>query len=118
LVFEHELGEDQIDDLRHVDAGVEHVDRDGDVRRLVRLRECVDQRLRVRQLGMNDARERAFVVEVILVEALADVLSVQLIFGEDDGLAEAIATLHALVTSHQVFEHLVDRVLVEQPWKI
>ena len=31
----HQLEEHEVDDLRHVDAGVEHVDRDRDVRRLV-----------------------------------------------------------------------------------
>ena len=31
----HQLEEHEVDDLGHVDAGVEHVDRDGDVRRLV-----------------------------------------------------------------------------------
>ena len=31
----HQLEEDQVDHFRHVDAGVEHVHRDGDVRRLV-----------------------------------------------------------------------------------
>ena len=43
----HQLEEDEVHDLGHVDAGVEHVDRDGDVRRLVLVREVVDQALRV-----------------------------------------------------------------------
>ena len=37
------LEEDQVDDLGHVDAGVQHVDADGDVRRLVLGGEVVDQ---------------------------------------------------------------------------
>ena len=40
-----QLEEHEVDDLGHVDAGVEHVDRDGDVRGLVLDREVVDQAL-------------------------------------------------------------------------
>ena len=40
-----DLEEDEIDDLRYVDAGVEHVDRDGDIRRLIGLIKIIEQRL-------------------------------------------------------------------------
>ncbi len=72
----HQLEEDEIHDLRHVDAGVEHVDRDGDVRRLVLVREVVDQALRVLGLEGDDAGELALVVRVVGVEALGDELGV------------------------------------------
>ena len=75
LVFDRtELEEDEVHDLRHVDAGVEHVDRDGDVRRLVRVREIVDQRLRVVGLEVDHAREVPCKMRVVRVEALCDEL--------------------------------------------
>ena len=51
------LEEDQVRHLGHVDAGVEHVHRDRDVRRLVLLREVVEQALRILGVVVDDARE-------------------------------------------------------------
>ena len=107
--------EDQVHDLRHVDAGVEHVDRDGDVRRLVRLAEIVDQRLRIIGLEIDHSREGALEVRVVGIEALRDELRVLLILGEDDRLAEPVAGGDLQSVRHQVLEHLVDGVGVEQP---
>ena len=56
-----QLEEHEVDDLGHVDAGVEHVDRDGDVRRLVRDREVVDQALGVLGAVGDDPGEVAVV---------------------------------------------------------
>jgi hypothetical protein len=53
-----QLEEDEVHHLRDVDAGVEHVDRDGDVRRLVLVREGVDQTLRVFRLELERHRDR------------------------------------------------------------
>ena len=66
----HDLEEDQVDDLRHIDAGVEHVDRDRDVRRFVRLIKIVEQRLRVFGLVVDHPRERAFEMRVVDIETL------------------------------------------------
>jgi hypothetical protein len=38
-----------------------------------------------------------------------------LVLGEDDRLAEPVAARHLLAPRHQVLQHLVDGVLVEQP---
>ena len=67
----HLLEEDEVHDLRHVDAGVEHVDRDGDVRRLALLREVVDQRLRIGPgLMGDDPREMSGEIGIGRIEAL------------------------------------------------
>jgi hypothetical protein len=62
----HDLVKDQIDDLRHIDAGVEHVDRDRNVGRLLRLIKIIEQRLRVFGLVVDRPRERAFEMRVVL----------------------------------------------------
>ena len=111
----HQLEEDQVHDLGDVDSGVEHVHRDGDVRRLVLGREVVDQALRVLGLECDHARELALVVRVVGVEALRDELGVVLVLGEQDGLAEPVAAGHRQTPGHEVFQDLVHRVLVEQP---
>jgi hypothetical protein len=110
-----DLEEHQIDDLGHVDAGVQHIDRDGDVRHLLLVGEVVDQALRVLGLVGHDAGEVALVVRVVGVEALGDEVGVVVVLGEDDGLAQPVAARHLLALGHQGFEHLVDGVGVEQP---
>jgi hypothetical protein len=44
----HRLGEDQVHHLGHVDAGVEHVDRDGDGQLVLGVLEVVDELLGLR----------------------------------------------------------------------
>lgn len=86
------LGEDEIHDLRHVDPGVEHVDRDSDVGRLVLSREVVDEGLGVETAVVgDDARELPCVARIGRVEAFLDVFRVSLVLSKDDGLAEAVA---------------------------
>jgi hypothetical protein len=46
----HRLGEDQVHHLGHVDAGVEHVDRDGDGQLVLGVLEVVDELVRLRFL--------------------------------------------------------------------
>ena len=110
-----DLEKHQVQHLGHVDAGVEHVHRDGDVRRLVLGREGVDQALRVGGLVGDDPRELALVVRVVDVETLGDELGVVVVLGKHDGLAQPVAAGHLLALGHQVRERLVDRVGVEQP---
>ena len=107
------LEEHQVDHVGHVDAGVQHVDGDRNVRLAGRDRELVDQVLGVLRRVGDDPSEVAFVVRVIRVEPFDDELGVPLILGEDDCLAEPVPTCDLLAAGHQVFENLVDGVGVE-----
>ena len=82
---------------------------------LRRVREVVDQALRVGHVVIDGTGERALEVGVVDVETLDDELGVGLALRKDDGLAEPVATGHVLAPGHQVGERLVDGVLVEQP---
>ena len=81
----------------------------------VRIREVVDQALSIFGLESDDPRELSFVMRVILIEALGDELRMVVILGEDDRLSEPVAACHLLPAGHQVFEHLVHCIRVEQP---
>ena len=54
-------------------------------------------------------------MRIVGVEPLLDELRVVLVLGEDDGLAQPVAARHLQPVGHQVRQHLVDRVVVEQP---
>ncbi len=83
------------------------------MRRLVRLLEVADERLRVRDLEVDDPREIALELRIVRVEPLGDEERVIVVLGEDDRLAETVASGHADPARHQVRQHLVDSVLVE-----
>ena len=72
FVFERTcLKKTRFNDLRHVDAGVEHVDRDRDMRRLGLLRKIVDQRLRVGAgLMGDDPRKMSGEIRIGRIETL------------------------------------------------
>ena len=71
--------------------------------------------LRVSDLEIDHAGEMAGKVRVVGVEALRDELGMGVVLGEDDRLAEPVAVLDLDAVRHQVLEHLVDGVGVEQP---
>ena len=77
------------------------------MRRLVGSREVIDEALGMIDLEVNHAGEVAVVVGVVRVEALGDKLGVVVVFGEDDRLAQPVATRHRLASRHQVFQHLL-----------
>ena len=68
------LGEDEVDDFRHVDAGVEHVDRDRDGQVVVRAvaLEVVDQLLGARVVVVDDLAEVTAILRIHLVEELRE----------------------------------------------
>ena len=111
----HRLEEYKVDDLRHVDAGIQHIDRNGDMWRLVRVVQTIDERLRVTVFRDDHAREVAGKMRIIRIEARADKFGMSAVFGEDNGLPEPVAVLDLDPVSHQVLEHAVDGVRVEQP---
>jgi len=110
-----DLEEHQIDHLRHINAGVEHVHRDGDVRHAVLEGELINQALRVLGLVGHHASEGALVLGVIGIEALGNEVRMGVVLGKDDGLAQAVTASHFLALGHQVAQHLVHGVGVEQP---
>ena len=111
----HELEEHQVDALGDVDAGVEHVDRDGDMGGLVGHREVVDEALGVFHLVGDHPGEVAGVESrVIGDEPFVDEVGVALVLGEDDRLAQAVSAGDLDPVGHEVLERLVDRVGVEQ----
>ena len=77
--------------------------------------EIIDQALRILRLEVDDPRELAFVVRVVDVEPLRDELRMVVILGEDDGLAQAVPAGHFQAARHQVLQHLVHGIFVEQP---
>ena len=80
------------------------------------LEKVINQALRVLGLVGHHPGEMALVVRVVDVEALGNEVGVVVVLGEDDGLAQPVAAGHLLALGHQVRQHLVHGVGVEQPF--
>ncbi len=109
------LAKDEIEDLRHIDAGVEHVDVHGYSGLTVFDTKLIDKRLGVFHLVVDDTEELARLVRIKRVESLRDELLVPMVSGEDNGFPELVATSDSDARLHEELENSVHRVFVENP---
>ena len=107
------LKEDQVEDFWHVNAGVKHINGDGNLRHLSGHTEIVDKVLGVCNLIVNQHAEIAAVFRIQVCKAMDNELGVVVVVGKDDGLANLLATIYHLTAGHQVREHLVHGIDVE-----
>ena len=114
----HELEKDEVHNAHRIHARVHHINGNGDLRinLLVRFFELVQEVLRLAFVVVNDPQKGPTVLRVILVEPLLNEKSVLVVLGEDDGLSNAVPSCHLDAIGHEVFEHLVDGVGVEEPF--
>src|ERR1700733_1826132 len=98
----NELEEDEIDDLRHVYAGIQHIDGKGNVGRLVLGGEVIDQTLRVFGFESDDAGELSLEMRIVRVEAIGDEVGMVLVLGEQNRLAEPVAACNGKTSCHQM----------------
>ena len=115
LRLAHDLLEKhQIQHLRHVNAGVQHIHGNGDLRQLLRVRKLIDGTLRIGHIVVDDFGETGQ-VRIFLVEHLKDFLRMGVILCKDDRLAQFVAVVDGQAMGHQCVQHLPDGVLVENP---
>ena len=111
------LGEHQIDHFGHVDAGVEHIHRDGNGELLVAAAgaalEVVDQLLGAGFLRVDNLAELAGKLRIHFVEQLGQQPGVVDAAGEDDALAGQLAVAVADAVVHQVAQDGAVGVFVE-----
>ena len=114
----HELEEHQVDHAHRIHTRVHHVHGNGDLRinLFVRFFELVQEVLRLAFVVVNDPQKGPTVLGVIFVEPLLNEEGVLVVLGEDDGLSNAVPSCHLDAIGHEVFEHLVDGVGVEEPF--
>ena len=81
----------------------------------VLLCEVVEEALRIGRIVVDDAREGSFVLRVVVIETLLDELGVRVVASKEDRFGQPIPAFYCVAMLHQVLEHLVYRVLVEEP---
>ena len=111
----HLFEKDKVDALRHIDARVHHINRDRNKRRLVRLFEVVNDGLRIGIVADNSLNEpRILLFQLVqLAKTLPNELRMALVLGKDNGLADAVAARRLDAPFHQVLQHRVHGVGVE-----
>jgi hypothetical protein len=86
------------------------------MRHLVLVGEVINQTLCVFGLVGYGSGKMAFVVRIIDVEALGNEIGMGVVLGKDNGLAKPVAADHFLAFGHQMRQHLVHGIGVEQPF--
>ena len=115
LRLAHDLLEKhQIQHLRHVNAGVQHIHGNGDLRQLLRVRKLIDGALRIGHIVVDDFGETGQ-VRIFLVEHLKDFLGVDVVLCKDDGFAQFAAIVDGQAIGHQRIQHLPDGIFIENP---
>ena len=101
----HFFEEHQIHALRYIDAGVHHIHRDRNKRRLVWLLEIVNDGLCIGVVAdhpLDESRVLGLQLRVELAKAFPDKLRMALVLGKDDGLADAVAACRLDAPFHQI----------------
>ena len=110
------LKKDKVDALRHIDARVHHIHRDRNEWRLVRLFEIVNDGLRI-SIVTDDPLDEAgillFQLRIQLAKPFPDKFRMALVLGKDDGFADAVTARRLDAPFHQVLQHRVHGVGVE-----
>ena len=96
-----DLEEYKVQNLRHIDARVEHVHRYGYLRHLVFYLEVGDEGRVVLHLVVYQLAVVCATLGIEMAETLHDALRMLVVVGEDDSLAHVLATMYLLSVCHQ-----------------
>jgi len=112
----HDLFEEhQIQHFRHVNAGVQHIHGNSDLRHFLRVRKFVDGALRIGHIVVDDLG-KAGKMWVFLIENPEDFLCMGVILCKDDRLAQFVAVVDGQTVGHQRIQYLSDGVFIENPF--
>ena len=116
LCLAHDLLEKhQIQHFRHVNAGVQHVYGNGDLRQLLRVGKLVNGALGIGHVVVDDLG-KAGKMRVFLIENRKDLLCMGVILCKDDRLAQFIAIVDGQTVGHQCIQYLSDGIFIEDPF--
>ena len=107
------LEEDQVQNVGYINACVKHINRHGYLWVGIAYLQFVFQVLGVGNVVVNQHTEVKTVFRIKLVEAFHNLFCVEVVIGEYHSLSDTFSTLHFKAVLHQVLQHLVDGVLVE-----
>ncbi|MNJ30227.1 hypothetical protein D3C77_248230 [compost metagenome] len=99
------LGKHKVDHLRHVDTGVQHVDRNSYSEVVIRFFELLDQRAHIGDAVVDNLADLDPVLRVEFAEESFEMLSVILALSEDDCLAYQRAGFILDAVVDQVFQN-------------
>ena len=105
---------DQIQNLRHIDAGVQHIHRDGNLRQFLRVRKFVNGTLRITK-PIVDHHGIAVHVRIFLIEHFEDFFCVVVALGKNNRFSNFAAVVDFQGVLHHDIQDLPNGVLVEQP---
>ena len=95
------LEKHQVQNFRHVNACVQHIDRNSDLRQLVPIGKFIQQALRIIGIVVNYPAVMRRIFRVFLIPDSQNLLGMQVVFGEDNRLADTTAVIYFQTFSQQ-----------------
>ena len=109
----HQFKENQINYFWDIDSCIEHINRDGKIRRFFLVREIVYQALGVLGFESYDTGELTLEMRIISIEPFGNKLSMSLVLGKKDSFTQAVAASNFQPPGHQVCQHFVYSINIE-----
>ena len=108
-----DLEEHQVQDVRYVDARIQHIYGNGYLRLSIPDFELVDEVLRIGNVVVDEDAEPRPILGIEQPEPLDDKLGMAVVVGEDDGFADTFPALHLQTVFHELLQDGIDRILIE-----
>ena len=103
----HLFEEYKVNALRHIDAGIHHVDRHCNNRLFLWHFEIVDDRLRICVIADHSLGKCAFESGVQFIESLQNELCMAFILGEDNCFPQSVTTGDAYTAFHHILQYSI-----------
>lgn len=108
-----DLEEHQVQDVRYVDARIQHIYGNGYLRLSIPDFELVDEVLRIGDVVVDEDAEPRSILGIQHTEPLDDELGMAVVVGKDDGFADTFPALHFQAVFNEVLQDGIDRILIE-----
>ena len=110
----HLFEEHQIQHLRHINTGIQHIYGNSDLRQFFRIRELINGTLGIGHVVVDHLGITGQ-MGIFFAQDLQDFLSMTMVFRKDNRLAQFFAVVDLQAMLHQDMERLADGILIEHP---
>ena len=111
----HLLEEHKIQNLRYINTGIQHIDRNGNLREFPRIAELINRTLRIIDPVINYFGKVIRQMRIFLMEHLKDLLCMSMIFGKDNCLADLFPVIDLQPLCHHRLQNFPNGIFVKDP---
>ena len=115
LGLAHDLFKEyEVQHFRHVDAGIQHIYGNSNLRQFFSIGEFVDGTLRILRVIVNNLGI-SIQMRILFIKYLKDFFCMLVVLGKDDRLPDLVSVINLQAVLHKDTQHLADGICVEKP---